>query len=166
MGESIKSIYKPQNPHKYQGNPNNIICRSTWERRFCHWCDVNDDIVKWASEEFSIPYLSPIDNKVHRYFPDALIEIKGKNGKPNRKCVVEIKPKKQTKPPERKERITKSFIYEAKTFAINQAKWKAADEFCKDNGVEFMIITEDHLGIKDYGKPKRSKRRTRRVSSK
>ena len=49
MAESIKSRYKPKNPQKYQGNPNNIICRSSWERKFCVWCDVNKNIISWAS---------------------------------------------------------------------------------------------------------------------
>ncbi len=150
MAESIKSIYKPSNPEKYQGNSNNIICRSSWERRFCAWCDNNPNILKWASEEFSIPYISPKDNRVHRYYPDYLIEVKESGGRV-KKYVVEVKPKKQTQPPKKGERVTKSYVYESVTYAINQAKWKAAEEFCKDNGVEFKIITEDELGIKPYG---------------
>ena len=150
MAESIKSRYKPVNPKKYQGNPNNIICRSSWERRFCAWCDNNPNILRWASEEFSIPYVSPKDNRVHRYYPDYLIEVKESGGKV-KKYVVEVKPKKQTQPPKKGERVTKSYVYESVTYAVNQAKWKAAEEFCKDNGVEFKIITEDELGIKPYG---------------
>lgn len=70
MPESIKSKYKPSYPRKYKGNPNNIICRSSWERKFCKWCDLNENIIEWGSEEFWIPYLSPVDRRVHRYFPD------------------------------------------------------------------------------------------------
>ena len=150
MAESIKSIFKPQHPEKYQGNPNNIICRSSWERRFCHWCDINENIIRWASEEFSIPYLSPVDGKVHRYYPDFLIEVKEMNGQV-KKYVVEVKPKKQTLPPVKKERVTKNYLYECQQYAVNQAKWKYAREFCLDNGVEFKVITEDELGIKQYG---------------
>ena len=147
MAESIKSRYKPKNPQKYQGNPNNIICRSSWERKFCVWCDVNKNIISWASEEMSIPYLSPKDNRVHRYYPDYLIKVKENNNKIS--CyVIEVKPKKQTQPPKKRSRVTKSYIYECQTYAINQAKWKAANEFCKDNKIEFKIITEDELGIK------------------
>ena len=131
MGQSIKSIYKPSHPEKYLGNSNNIICRSSWERQFCRYCDVNPNIVKWASEEFSIPYISPVDGRRHRYYPDFLIEVKEKSGK-LKKYVIEIKPKK-------------GFISEAKTYAVNQAKWKAAVDFCKDNLIEFKIITEDEL---------------------
>jgi len=144
MGQSIKSIYKPSHPEKYLGNSNNIICRSSWERQFCRYCDVNPNIVKWASEEFSIPYISPVDGRPHRYYPDFLIEVKERSGK-LKKYVIEIKPKKQTQPPVKKKRVTKGFIAEAKTYAVNQAKWKAAVDFCKDNLIEFKIITEDEL---------------------
>ena len=70
MGESIKSKYTPIYPSKYQGNTKHIICRSSWERKFCQWCDMNNSIISWASEEFSIPYVSPKDNRVHKYYPD------------------------------------------------------------------------------------------------
>jgi hypothetical protein len=147
MAESIKSIYKPSNPQKYQGDSNNIICRSSWERKFCRWCDLNESIVSWASEEFSIPYVSPVDNRIHRYYPDYLIKVKEKDGRV-KTYVVEVKPKKQTVPPQKKSRVTKSYLHECKTYAANQAKWKAADEFCKDNRIEFRIITEEELGIR------------------
>ena len=150
MGESIKSLFKPSHPEKYIGDPNNIVCRSSWERRFCLWCDNNENILKWASEEFSIPYVSPKDNRVHRYYPDYLIEVKETSGK-IKKYIVEVKPKKQTLPPKKPSRVTKGYIYESVTYAVNQAKWKAATEFALDNGVEFKIITEDELGIKPYG---------------
>ena len=147
MAESIKSIYKPSNPQKYKGNPDNIICRSSWERKFCRWCDLNESIVSWASEEFSIPYVSPVDNRIHRYYPDYLIKVKEKDGMV-KTYVVEVKPKKQTVPPQKKSRVTKSYLHECRTYAVNQAKWKAADEFCKDNRIEFRIITEEELGIR------------------
>ena len=147
MAESIKSRYKPSNPQKYQGNPNNIICRSSWERKFCMWADRKDSVVSWASEEINIPYISPKDNRVHRYYPDFLIKVKESNNR-IKTYVVEVKPKKQTIPPKKRSKITKSYIYECQTYAVNQAKWKAASEFCKDNRIEFKIITEDELGIK------------------
>ena len=147
MAESIKSRYKPLNPQKYQGNPNNIICRSSWERKFCMWADRKDNVVSWASEEINIPYISPKDNRVHKYYPDFLIKVKESNNR-IKTYVVEVKPKKQTMPPKKRSKITKSYIYECQTYAVNQAKWKAASEFCKDNRIEFKIITEDELGIK------------------
>jgi hypothetical protein len=146
MAESYKSKYKPNYPNKYKGDPNNIICRSSWERRFCSWCDLNENIISWGSEEFFIPYLSPVDNRVHRYFPDFIIKLKESTGQ-IKTYVIEVKPKRQTQPPKPKSRMTKGFLYEAKTYAVNQAKWKAADEWCKDRMLEFKIITEFELGI-------------------
>tara|TARA_B100000131_G_C17617486_1_gene410359 strand:+ start:84 stop:527 length:444 start_codon:yes stop_codon:yes gene_type:complete len=147
MGESIKSRFKPLHPSKYKGNSSNIICRSSWERKFCQWCDRNSSIIYWASEEVSIPYVSPKDNRVHRYYPDFLIKVQEKNNKV-KTYIVEVKPKKQTLPPKPRKRVTKSYLYECTTYAVNQAKWKAAGEFCKDNRIEFKIVTEDELGIK------------------
>ena len=144
MAESNKSIYRPSYPKKYKGDPNSIVCRSTWERKFCRYCDLNKNIISWASEEFFIPYVSPLDNKVHRYFPDYLIKVREQNGE-TKTYLIEVKPKKQTKPPVKKSRATKSFIYETKTYAVNQAKWKAAKEWCDDRKIEFKIITEDEL---------------------
>ncbi len=147
MGKSYKTKYKPINPKKYQGNPNNIICRSSWERKACGWFDNSPSITKWASEEISIPYISPADNKVHRYYPDYLIEVIERGGVKKR-YIVEVKPKKQCYPPIKKKRMTKGYIYECTTYAINQAKWRAAKEFAADNRIEFKVITEDDLGIK------------------
>jgi hypothetical protein len=144
MAESIKSRYKPEYPQKYKGNPNNIICRSSWERKFCRWCDLNENIISWGSEEFCIPYVSPVDNRVHRYFPDFIIKVKEQSGE-IKTYIIEVKPAKQTVPPKQKSKITKSYLYEAKTYAVNQAKWKAASEFCKDRLIEFKIITENEL---------------------
>ena len=147
MGETYKSRYYPSFPNKYKGNPNNIICRSSWERRFCKWCDLNENILQWGSEEFSIPYVSPIDNRVHKYFPDFIVKLRENSGR-TKTYVIEVKPKKQTRPPKPGKRKTKSFIYETMEYAKNQAKWKAAEEFCADRMIEFKIITEDELGIK------------------
>ena len=147
MAESNKSKYYPSFPNKYKGNPNNIICRSSWERKFCRWCDLNENILEWGSEEFYIPYISPVDNRVHRYFPDFIVKVKESSGQ-IKTYVVEVKPKKQTLPPKTPKRKTKSYLYECKTYVVNQAKWKAAVEFCKDHLIEFKIITEEELGIK------------------
>ena len=150
MGRSRKSIFIPKNPKKYVGNASNIICRSNWERVFCERCDTNDNIVTWASEEFSIPYISPLDNKRHRYYPDFLIKVKEPDGK-FKKYVIEIKPRKQTVKPKMKTdsrkrpRMTNSYAKELNNYAVNVAKWNAAIEFCKDNSLEFQIITEDNL---------------------
>ena len=147
MAESIKSLFKPSFPKKYKGDATNIICRSTWERKFCNWCDLNESILEWGSEEFWIPYRSPIDNRTHRYFPDFIIKVKESNGEV-KTYVIEVKPKRQTKPPIKKKRVSKSYLYEMKTYSVNQAKWSAANEWCKDRRIQFKIITENELGIK------------------
>jgi len=144
---SYKGKYTPINPRKYTGNPSNIIYRSLWERKFMVYCDTNNKILEWGSEEIIIPYLSPWDGRVHRYFPDFYIKVKQSNGT-LKKFIIEVKPKKQTKPPKPVTRKTKRFINEVKTWGINEAKWKYATEWCNNNDMEFKILTEDHLNIK------------------
>jgi len=113
-----------------------------------NYCDLTESISEWQSEEFWIPYRSPIDNRVHRYFPDFYIKYKDSSGN-RRSVVIEVKPKSQTKmPPTNPKKRTKSWAYSVKTYAVNQAKWKAAKEFCKDRNIEFKIMTEHELGIK------------------
>lgn len=136
----------PKNPKKYMGDASNIIYRSSWECRVMEWLDRNSEILAWASEEIQIPYLSPVDSRWHRYFPDFLVRMRTKNGQ-LRTMMIEVKPKRQSKPPEPKTRMTKQYIQEVTTWGINQAKWKAAEEYCLDRGWEFKVITEDHLGL-------------------
>jgi len=136
--------FHPQNPQKYKGNINNIIYRSSWELKFMQWCDRNENILEYGSEEFWIPYVSPVDNRVHRYFPDFIIKVKESDEK-IKNYVIEVKPKRQTVPPKQKSRVTKSYLFEAQTYAVNQAKWNAANEWCKDRKLEFKVITEKEL---------------------
>ena len=143
---SYKGKYYPSYPRKYKGDPTNIIYRSLWERKFMVYCDKNDSILEWASEEISIPYRSPVDNRVHRYFPDFYMKVKERGGKVKR-YVIEVKPAKQTKPPVKPKRQTKGYIREAYEYAKNQAKWKMAREFCADRQWEFKVVTEKELGI-------------------
>ena len=143
---AYRGRYIPTYPKKYKGDPSNIIYRSLWERKFMVYCDRNDRILEWGSEEFFIPYRSPLDGKVHRYFPDFYVKVKTKQNT-IKKWVVEVKPKAQTKPPRTPKRKTKKYITEVRNYAINDAKWKNAIEFCKDRNMEFIIITEDQLGI-------------------
>ena len=143
---SYKGKYYPSYPRKYKGDPTNIIYRSLWERKFMVYCDKNDNILEWASEEISIPYRSPIDNRVHRYFPDFYMKVKETNGK-IKNYVIEVKPAKQTIPPKKPKRQTKGYIREAYEYARNQAKWKMAKEFCADRQWEFKVVTEKELGV-------------------
>ena len=143
---SYKGKYYPSYPRKYKGDPTNIIYRSLWERKFMVYCDKNDNILEWASEEIAIPYRSPVDNRVHRYFPDFYMKVKERGGKVKR-YVIEVKPAKQTKPPVKPKRQTKGYIREAYEYAKNQAKWKMAKEFCADRQWEFKVVTEKELGV-------------------
>jgi hypothetical protein len=144
---SYKGKYQPSFPKKYKGDPQNIVYRSLWERKFMIYCDTNENILEWGSEELALPYRSPIDNKIHRYFPDFYIKVKESNGS-IKKYLIEIKPKKQTIEPQVQKKKTKGYIYEVYEYAKNQAKWKAAEEFCKDRQWQFKVLTEDDLGIK------------------
>ena len=144
---SYKGIFKPSNPKKYKGNPNNIIYRSLWERKMMVYCDLNENILEWASEEFFIPYRDPTTNTVRRYFPDFFIKYQDKDGN-IRRSVIEVKPMRETVAPvATKGKSKKTLITEATNYARNQAKWKAAREFCEDRKLEFRIITEKELGI-------------------
>ena len=143
---SYKGRYKPQNPQKYTGDPHNIIYRSLWERKFMVYCDTSDAILEWGSEEIIIPYLSPWDGRIHRYFPDFYIKVRQADNS-IRKMIIEVKPKKQCEPPKEPKRKTRKYMGEVKTWGVNSAKWKSATEWCDRNGMEFKILNEDHLGI-------------------
>tara|TARA_B100001093_G_scaffold214368_1_gene205706 strand:+ start:924 stop:1358 length:435 start_codon:yes stop_codon:yes gene_type:complete len=143
---AYRGKYYPTYPKKYKGDPSNIIYRSLWERKFMVYCDRNEKILEWGSEEFFIPYRSPIDGKIHRYFPDFYVKVKTKQNT-IKKWVVEVKPKIQTRPPKTPKRKTKNYINEVRNWAINDAKWKNAIEYCNDRNMEFILITEDELGI-------------------
>ncbi len=141
MRKSYKGLFKPTNPKKYVGNTNQIVYRSLLERRFMRYCDTNDDIVFWASEELPVRYYSPLDKKYHRYFPDFVVKtIKGD------KYMIEIKPYRQALKPKPPKKKTKSYMRESFEYIKNQAKWSAARVYCEENNMEFKIITEKDLG--------------------
>ena len=144
---SYKGKYQPSYPKKYKGDPTNIVYRSLWERKFMVYCDKNENILEWGSEEVIVPYRSPIDNRYHRYFPDFYIKVRESNGK-IKKMIIEIKPYRQCIEPKVQKTKTKGYIYEVMEYAKNQAKWEAAKEWCLDRGYEFKVLTENELGIK------------------
>jgi len=144
---AYRGKFQPSYPKKYKGDVRNIIYRSLWERKFMVYCDLNENILEWGSEEIALPYRSPIDNRIHRYFPDFYIKYQNKTGKIV-KSLIEVKPLKQTTPPIKPKRQTKGYLYEAYEYAKNQAKWEAAREFCKDRMWEFKVLTEKELGIR------------------
>ena len=145
MRKRYKGKYKIKNPNKYLGNPTNIIYRSLMERRFMEWCDSNDKCYKWSSEEVVIPYISPIDNKQHRYFPDCLIQT------PKGWFLIEVKPLTQSRPPKKlvvenlELKKKRRYIKSVQTWLVNEAKWKAATKVCKKKGWSFQILTEKQL---------------------
>ena len=141
-----KRFFKPVFPEKYSGDPTNIIMRSSWESQFANWCDKNPSVVKWKSEETVVPYRCPTDGKIHRYFVDFYIQVRQAGGQ-LKTYLVEVKPHKQTLPPEYPGRQTKRYLTESLTFMKNQAKWQAAREYAKDRGWEFKVLTEDDLKV-------------------
>ena len=142
MKMPYKTKYKIQNASKYIGDPTKIICRSLWERRVCRYLDENKNVLQWGSEELSIPYYSPVDKKMHKYYPDFIAEIKKSNGNVTT-YIIEVKPKRQTKPPLRKKQKEKTYIQECLSYSINKEKWSSAKQICKKKGWIFLILTED-----------------------
>lgn len=147
MARTYKGVFKPRNPQKYRGDHTNIIYRSRWELVFMKYLDDHPGVKEWASEELIIPYRSPIDGKMHRYFPDFWLKKINREGKTDT-VVVEIKPKHETVEPTSQKKLTKKYLYEVKTWGINKSKWIAAEKYCEKQGWQFMILTEKELGIK------------------
>ena len=144
--DTYKGKFTPTTPAKYVGDSSNIIYRSSYELRFMKWCDLNDSIICWNSEEIVVPYISPVDNKLHRYFVDFTIKIKTKTGE-IKVYLIEVKPFKFTQEPQPPKRRSRQFLNEVMQWGVNQAKWKAASAFAKQQGWEFMLVTERDLGL-------------------
>ena len=145
MRSRYKGKFKVKNSQKYKGNPSNIIYRSLMELRFMKWCDSSEKIFQWSSEEVVIPYISPIDNKRHRYFPDFLIQTaKGW-------FLIEVKPQIESRPPKKKlvENLNlkkkRRYMKSVRTWLVNEAKWNAAKKVCEVEGWTFEIFTEKQL---------------------
>ena len=134
----FRARFKPRNPQKYVGDADNIWCRSSWEVTVCKYFDSRSDVIKWGSEELVIPYLSPADNRVHRYFPDFFVEYFDKDGNVCRE-VVEVKPLHESDAKFAKSDRSKEALL------INDAKWKAAVIFCESRGMKFRVITEKSI---------------------
>lgn len=139
--------FKPKNPTKYKGNPCEIYYRSSWEKKFMIFCDNNNSIIEYSSEEIVIPYRCPSDGRVHRYYPDFYIKVKSKTGSISN-YLIEVKPERQVAGPvENPKRKTAAWRREVLTYIKNRAKWEAAKEWCANRQMEFLILTEDHLGV-------------------
>lgn len=140
---SYKGFYKVKNHQKYKGDPTKCVFRSLWERKFMKYCDLNERVLKWSSEEVRVPYLSPIDGRFHYYYVDFWVLILDKDGE-FREYLIEIKPKRQLKKPEMKGNKT-SYLREMKTYIINTEKWKSAEIYCRKKNWFFKIMTEKEL---------------------
>lgn len=147
-GNSKKGKYRqghfvPRNPEKYRGTVP-IVFRSSWERKYMNWCDLSESVLEWGSESVVVQYFDPVKRKTRRYFTDFYIKYK-KDGKIVTR-IVEIKPYRQTRPPQPKKGKRKmTLLYEQKTYATNQAKWDATRALCRKKGWEFVIVTEKDL---------------------
>ena len=146
--------YRVKNPHKYSGDLRNVICRSSWEYHFCKFCDLHPSVIVFGSEHTQtvIPYVSPIDNKVHSYYPDFIMKMRTAKGD-TPTYLIEIKPHAETMPPKEPKRKTKSYKEALKVYAVNSAKWEAARKWCAARGVIFKILTEYDLHLKERKSP-------------
>jgi len=144
---SYKGKFRPRHPEKYIGDVTNVVYRSLWELRLMRYFDHHTSVIKWGSEEIIIPYRSPVDNRIHRYFPDFIVKMKEDTGNIST-LIIEVKPYAQTLEPTKKTEKSRRYINEVLTYGVNQAKWKAATEFCSDRNWQFKIMTEKEIGIK------------------
>ena len=138
-GQFRQGVYTPKHPHKYRGDVSNVVYRSSWELRFCEFCDNNPNMISWSSEEVVVPYIKPTTGRVHKYYVDFFVEYVNKAGEVVTE-IVEIKPSNQTSPSTA--RRAKTRVYENMVYDVNNAKWKAAQMYAAERGWKFRIITE------------------------
>ena len=146
-----QGFFNPKNPEKWvlssKGITNGTCIRymSSWELKVMRFLDENTEILKISSEPFAIPYISPKDNKEHRYYPDFIVKTS------KAVFLVEVKPFAQTQKPKQPKRMTakarERYIDEVYTYEINQAKWKAAQELCNSKNMKFLILTENEIRV-------------------
>ena len=146
MANFHQGRFKPRNPEKYQGDVENIVYRSSWELKAMNWFDQNPSILKWASEELIIPYISPVDQRQHRYFPDFIMQYKTSGGDV-KTALIEVKPSVQCAMPKVPKKQTRRYLNEVMTYSVNQAKWAAASAWAQRKGWTFHVLTEYELGI-------------------
>ena len=125
-------------PAKYVGTKVPTY-RSSWEWSFMRFCDTNPSVQKWASEAISIPYRDPLTGRQTIYVPDFFIQYMDKNNKMHVE-LIEVKPASQAI----LERVGKNKYNQAQ-FVKNQAKWQAANVWCKQQGIKFRILSENDL---------------------
>lgn len=156
----FRARFIPKNPQKYVGDVEAIFARSTWEVSVMKYFDSHQDVLRWGSEEIVIPYLSPLDNRVHRYFPDFFVEYLDKDGN-ILKEIVEVKPLHESEERYAKNDRSKDAL------AVNEAKWKSASIFCEQRGMKFRVLTEKsifHQGQKKVKNGRKSDLRAEKSS--
>jgi len=127
-----------KHPEKYVGTKVPTY-RSSWEWTFMNFCDNNKSVVKWASEAIQIPYRDPLTERQTVYVPDFFIQYVDKNNRVLTE-LIEIKPASQTI----LERVGKNKYNQAQ-YVKNQAKWTAANHWCRQQGIRFRILNENDI---------------------
>lgn len=154
MGKYHQGKYSPVYPEKYVGDVNNIVYRSSWEKKMMIWCDKNPSVLRWGSEINPIKYYSQVDNKVRRYFVDFHVKMRNRQGE-EEVLMIEIKPHSEKFPPKAPKKKTakaqKRYLNEQLTYQRNQDKWKHAEAYAKKNGMKFIVMDEYDLGIRKRG---------------
>jgi len=142
-----QGYYKLENPDKYIGDSTKIIYRSSWEYRFCRYCDTNDEVLKWSSEPLGIKYVSPIDGREHTYYVDFYMRIQREDY--HEDFIAEVKPAASLVQPVLEGNATtkklKNYNYALSTWLTNRAKFAAAKQYAEGRGYKFIVVTEDFL---------------------
>lgn len=142
-GKIQQGYYTCKNPDKYVGDLSKIVYRSSWEFKFLRWCDNTPAVKKFSSEPFSIPYLDPVDKRVHNYFIDYWMELEKEDGTLQR-WIVEVKPARHVAMPDPpKNQTAKSLanhISQVKRVMKNIAKFQAARNYAKQQKMKFAVL--------------------------
>ena len=146
MGKFHQGKYTVKNKYKYVGDISNVVYRSGWEKKVFLMLDNNSNILKWGSELMPIPYYSKVDQKTRRYYPDVFVKYKDKNGEIITD-VIEVKPFKETQPPKKTggKNSKKRYLSACVTYQRNQDKWESCNEWCKKQGFNFRLMTENEI---------------------
>jgi hypothetical protein len=149
FGKYKQGYYQLENPVKYLGDLNKVIFRSSWEYKVMRYCDLSPHIKEWSSEPIGIKYISPIDNKDHRYYIYFYINVTKPNGE-SIKYLAEVKPTKDylNKPVLEGRKTPKKlsrYVEEMKTYIINNAKFHSAEIYAKGLGMVFITINENNI---------------------
>jgi len=139
MSKYSQGEFIPKNPQKIVGNAT-VQYRSSWELRVMMLLDQHPYVINWASESIAIPYKSPLDGRMHQYIPDFLVVYKDKNGA-QRAELIEVKPAKEALAENARSKRDKAALL------VNTAKWAAAMTWCKKNGINFRLLTEDQIFV-------------------